>query len=873
MSFANLVMPWTKHVNTSRDLLRRAFDAANKIGDLTFAAYSCADLGTILLAAGDALVEVQREAEDGLEFAQKARFGLVIDRITGQLGLIRTLRGLTHKFGSFDDEQFDELRFERHLAGNPALALPECFYWIRKLQARWFAGDYASAVDASLRAQRLLWTASSFFEMAEYHLYDALARAALCGPGMPDSGEEHLRVLGEHQKQLALWAENCPENFTSRAALVSAEIARIEGRVLDAMDLYEQAIRSARVNGFVHNEALANELAARFYLARGFEKIGNGYLRDARYGFLRWGAEGKVRQLDDLYPQLRVEEPIPGPTGTIGAPVENLDLATVLKVSQAVSGEIVLEKLIDTLMRTAIEHAGAERGVLILPRDGEPRIEAEAATSGDSIIVRLRAAVVFDAAVPESIIHYVVRSNESVILDDALVQNPFSNDDYIREHQLRSVLCLPLIKQTKVIGVLYLENNLAPYVFTPTRIAVLKLLASQAAVCLENTRLYRDLEAREAKIRRLVDANIVGIFIWNLEGQIIEANEAFLNIVNYSRQDLVSGRLNWIDLTPPEWRDITEHAITHLKTTGILQPYEKEYFRRDGNRVPVLVGSAVFEEDQNEGVSFVVDLSERKRSEEALRRRETDLRESQAELAHVSRVVTMGELTASIAHEVNQPLSAALNNASACLRWMAANDPEEARQSASLVISNVRRAGEIIAGIRALAKKAPPQKEPLDINETILEVFALVRNALHSSHVSLETELANDLPVIIGDRVQLQQVILNLLINAIEAMAEIEEDPRILRVSSKRTIELSDNSEHLLIAVRDSGPGLDMKSLNRLFDTFYTTKPQGLGMGLGISRSIIEAHGGRLWAEANVPKGALFQFTLPIFAGAMSSER
>ena len=186
VSFANMVMPWTKHVNTSRDLLRRAFDEANKIGDLTFAAYSCADLGTNLLAAGDPLVEVQREAEDWLEFAQKARFGLVIDRITGQLGLIRTLRGLTHKFGSFDDEQFDELRFERHLAENPALALPECFYWIRKLQARLFAGDYASAVDASLRAQRLLWTASSFFEMAEYHFYGALAQAASCGSAAAD---------------------------------------------------------------------------------------------------------------------------------------------------------------------------------------------------------------------------------------------------------------------------------------------------------------------------------------------------------------------------------------------------------------------------------------------------------------------------------------------------------------------------------------------------------------------------------------------------------------------------------------------------------------------------------------------------------------
>jgi PAS domain S-box-containing protein len=535
----------------------------------------------------------------------------------------------------------------------------------------------------------------------------------------------------------------------------------------------------------------------------------------------------------------------------------------VIKVSQTVSGEIVLEKLIDTLMRTALEHAGAERGLLILSRDAQQRIEAEAVTSGDTITVRLREAFIAEPELPESIIHYVVRASESVILDDALVQNPFSNDGYIRQHQLRSVLCLPLVKQTKVIGVLYLENNLAPYVFTPTRIAVLKLLASQAAICLENTRLYRDLEEREAKIRRLVDANIIGIVIWKLGGQIVEANEAFLNIVNYSREDLVSGGLNWIEMTPPEWRDVTEGAITQLKMSGILQPYEKEYFRSDGTRVPVLVGSAVFEEDQNEGVSFVVDLSERKRSEEALRRRETDLREAQAELAHVSRVATMGELTASIAHEVNQPLSAALNNASACVRWLGANDLEEARQSASDVISNVRRAGEIIAGIRALAKKAPPRKEPLEINETIREALAMVRNALHSNHVSLETELANDLPLIIGDRVQLQQVILNLLINAIEAMAEIEADPRILRVSSKRTIEFSDKSEHVLIAVRDSGPGLDMKSLNRLFNTFYTTKPQGLGMGLAISRSIIEAHGGRLWAE-NAVRGAVFRFALPI---------
>jgi GAF domain-containing protein len=181
-----------------------------------------------------------------------------------------------------------------------------------------------------------------------------------------------------------------------------------------------------------------------------------------------------------------------------------------------VSGEIVLEKLIDTLMCTAIEHAGAERGLLILPRGVEQRIEAEAITSGDSIIVRLPEASMADVLLPESIVHYVARTQESVILDDASARNPFSTDSYIPRHRARSILCLPLINQAKLIGVLYLENNLASHVFTPTRIAVLKLIASQAAISLENTRLYRDLEEREGRIRRVVDANIMGIFIWNL---------------------------------------------------------------------------------------------------------------------------------------------------------------------------------------------------------------------------------------------------------------------------------------------------------------------------------------------------------------------
>jgi PAS domain S-box-containing protein len=245
---------------------------------------------------------------------------------------------------------------------------------------------------------------------------------------------------------------------------------------------------------------------------------------------------------------------------------------------------------------------------------------------------------------------------------------------------------------------------------------------------------------------------------------------------------------------------------------------------------------------------------ERKRAEAALHH-------AQMELAHVARVATLGEMTASIAHEINQPLGAIVNNGSACLRWLTAKDFEEARQSAALVVADGHRAGEIIARIRALAKKAPARKEWLDINETIREVIALARSEVQRSGVALETRLSDDVhyvPLVSADRVQLQQVILNLIVNAIEAMSGVDNGVRELLVCSGTA-----ESQQVMVAVRDSGPGLDPKTTDRLFDAFYTTKPQGMGMGLAISRSIIEAHGGRLWASANEDSGATFQFTLP----------
>ena len=494
--------------------------------------------------------------------------------------------------------------------------------------------------------------------------------------------------------------------------------------------------------------------------------------------------------------------------------------------------------------------------------------------------------------------------------------------------------------------------------------------------------LHGELEAREAKIRRLFDANIIGIFIWDVEGRILEANDAFLRIIQNDREDL-AGRVRWSDLTPAEWCDDTTRRVTEVMTTGSAQPREKEYFRKDGSRVPVLVGGAAVSEEQDQGIAFVVDLRERKRAEQELRasearfrtfvdhatdalvlhredgtivdvnrqaceslgysrdeligmspldfdpdadealmgwikgrldkgeivsfesrhrrkdgtvfpveirvrefsqggqrfalalirditdrkRAEEEARESerrylemQMELAHANRAATMGQLTASIAHEVKQPIAATVTNAQAALRWLACGPPDlgEVRQALAHIVQDGMRAGDVVGGIRDLVKKAPPREDRLEINPAIREVIELTRGETVKNGVSVQTELADGLPLIQGDRVQLQQVMLNLIINAVEAIGGASEGPRELLISSGKA-----GIDDVHVAVRDSGPGVPATDLERLFEPFYTTKPGGLGLGLSICRSIIQTHGGRFWATPNSPRGAIFQFTLP----------
>ncbi len=467
---------------------------------------------------------------------------------------------------------------------------------------------------------------------------------------------------------------------------------------------------------------------------------------------------------------------------------------------------------------------------------------------------------------------------------------------------------------------------------------------------------------------RLVEANVVGIFMWNLEGAITGANEAFLRMVKYDREDLASGRVRWTDLTPAEWHDRDERALAELKANGVFQPYEKEYFRKDGSRVPILSGGALSEDSGNEGVAFILDLSEQKRAEQKNREQEMMLQQildftplcaavlgpreeriyanralleffglrleewqSQdaqtwfhpgdleqirwgpdggppdqyearilrhdgkyrwflvrnnalrdekgqimcwfvtgndiedrkqaeqlhADLTHASRVSTMGEMLASISHELAQPITITTAHAKASLRWLQRDPPNvaEARKGTEKIIEAGALATEIIDRMRSLYKKAPLKLELLAINEVIGEIAGMMGDEARVHGISIRTDLKDDLPKTVADRVQLQQVLMNLMLNGIEAM---KDSGGALMVRS----QLHEDGQ-IQITIHDTGPGLPVGAADRIFDAFFTTKPQGSGMGLAISKSIIESQGGRIWVNDYGGSGATFHFTLP----------
>ncbi len=455
---------WTQPIAVAVDYARRAFDVAIETSELSQACYAAGVASMELTFSGEPLDSVRQEVERRLDFVRRVRFRDMVDWVTSQQRFVEDMQGRTANLSTFDGEHFDEAAFESQLTGTRN-AILVAYYWALKLKAHFLAGDCMAALADAQRVAPVRWGMTGQIVLVDCAFFTALAAAACFEHAPPDEQPRLRELLAAQEQQLREWAEVCPFNFRDEHALVAAEIARIEGRELDAERSYENAVRSARDSGFVHREALAYEVAARFYRARGYGEIADLYLRKARDRYRRWGADGKVRQLERLHPLL-AEGTSLGPATTVALQPEQLDLLSVLKASQTISSAMAKDELLRTLLRVVLEEGHARRACLVLFRQGEswpvpgdPDVlteciaeEGPAATSRTSPDIAAR--------VPVSIVQYVRRTHSRVVLDDATADaGRFSGDPYLVRARPRALVCVPVLRQAEAVAALVLEND------------------------------------------------------------------------------------------------------------------------------------------------------------------------------------------------------------------------------------------------------------------------------------------------------------------------------------------------------------------------------------------------------------------------------
>ena len=833
------VVPWSGDVRDSLSLLRRSLEAARQAGDFTFTCYSLNHLISSRIARADPLAEVQREAETGLAYVRAARFGLLVDCFAGQLCLIASLRGIEPEWTAFG--QSGERALEAHFAANPDRAIAGCWYWVRKLAARVFAHDVVAALAAARAADRLLWTTSSHFERAEYAFFAALTYLAT---GDRDAG---WRLRGE----LAGWAAYAPATFADRVELVDAELARLDGRITDAEQHYERATQRARDRELHHHEALGCELAARFYHARELVTIAASYLGRARACYARWGAAACVRRIDQRHAALLGR--------AADAPAEialarQLDIDAVVKMSQVVSSEIVLDKLLSRLMALAVEHAGAGRGLMILS-NGPLRIVAEAVSSAGELAVHVGSEPVTHAQLPASIINYVVRTHDLTLLDDVAQPSAFSDDEYLRTSAPRALLCLPLVKYGALVGVLYLENHLTTHVFTADRLSILKLLASQAAISLDNARLYAERQQAEMFLEEAQRLSRTGSFGWNVRTGALTWSAETYQIFGYSAEtepmlDKVFARLH------PDDRERVVHRMERVAREPTEWETKHRIVMPDGTIKHVHVVARPIDNTGTHDVDYVgavMDVTRERMAEELRRAKES------AETANRAKDLFM----ANVSHELRTPLNAILGMTELVLDGRITDD-----QRTSL--ATVKSAADSLAVILDdLLDFAKIEAGKLALDATELSLSAVVRDvvrpfAVRAEHkgLALVCELASDVPdPLVGDVLRLRQVLTNLLGNAIKFTAA---GTVVIEIGM---IERATDEVTLRFAVRDTGIGIAADKQVVIFQAFEQADPSttrrhgGTGLGLTIASRIVGLMGGTLAVESAVGRGSTFWFT------------
>lgn len=898
------IRPWTQPLPACIQVLREALGVAWTAGDITYVTYSSAQIVIARLACGEPLDDVAREIDSLLE-TRGGRFSTIADTVlTVQAAFVRELRGLPPAQGS--PAALDESTYRQLEAGMPLLR-----FWreVRRVALGFLSGNLEDAVSAEQRCTDLTWTSRAQVIAVDHHFYGALALAAADSDAL-DAGTRQLRLarLAAHRDFLRSAAEACPDNFLHHYAIVSAESARIDGDTVRAMTSYQQAIRSARDAGFTQIEAIAYELASRFYRQRDFIVFADAYLREARGLYLRWGAEAKVKALDARHPEIR-ERPGTSPTSTIVVSSEQIDLASVMQASQAIAKESGLAELVGKLVEVVVQQAGAQIAFLIVVHDGVPQIEAAATVerSGRVATELLQSPALSSSRVPRSVLSYVLRTKESLVLDDAKASR-FNSDPYLRERTPRSVLCLPILKQGDVVALLYLENNLVVGAFTKERLAVLELLAGQVASSLENAMLL----ARERAARAMAqEAEQRASFLADASRALTESLDVGEIAARLTR--LTVGALAtfcvlglkdegaWRRPLSGAHRDPGKEALL----ARLLEAYPKE--RKPPQHLAHVVetgGPLLISEITDELLRSISDDDETLRAVRALDARgalivplvargtvigllamasDTPGRYGPADVELAQALASRGALAIDNArlyrdaqraiamreeflvvasHELRTPLAALTLSVDALLNhWDVRVAPPRASKVVGIVRRQLLRLNRLVA---ALLDVSRIQADGLALRlEEGTDLAMIVRDVLSQSTAQLssagcEVKLIAP-PTVQGcwDSSRLEQAVMNLVSNAIT-----------FGKGSPIEVELAVERGTVQLAVTDHGIGIDPSEQTRIFDRFARGVSArhygGLGLGLYVTRAIAEAHGGLIHVNSALGRGSTFTLEIPL---------
>jgi predicted ATPase/signal transduction histidine kinase len=914
--FAGFVSPWCEPIARSLEHFALGLKRCLEGGDVLHAAY-CVGMGALYqVHAGRSLDELR--AALPLAFQMVDRMGNVINQSLLRLSarFVACMAGESERFGSLDGDGFDEARFEAQVP-----PIVRCWlYWSQEM-VRFHAGDYQATLDIAAAVTPTV----GMVGLIDFRFYAGLSHAALARTTQGAERSRHVQQLEEIVEIVRSWAQLSKENQAHRLALLLAERADLQGEVSLAMEQYEEAIAGARREGFLQNHALACELCGRFHLRGRRSRVARAYLVDAVQAYERWGAPGKAAQLVaacaelDLGGALHGEAPACDPrqrSSSTKGRSNVLDLESAMRATQAIASELESDRLLDRLLRIVVENAGAQRGVLVLPRDGDLVIVAERTVEPDEVRLRVNRPVGAGAEVPVQIIRYVARTREAVVSGDAVADPSFGSDDYVLGRAPKSVLCLPLMHQGVMRAVLYLENRAAQHVFGPARVARIQFLAGHAASALENSRLYEEVQAAKRELEGRVEARTLELSQRNkdLHGVLDAVSQGLVTI---DRDGRVVGE---VSARAVAWFGPIEERHAWIEVLARVDPDGArafgEYLRqvaggaegaRGFGRMPrtLSVGGRtlslelrMFGDPRGWARMLVVvsDITDEQRQKQL-----------ELELHHAQKLESVGQLAAGIAHEINTPVQfvgdslsflsdsfrdvqgllaeyrkalgalAAQPGAEAVAAQLARADAdadieyieEKAPAAFARSLDGLSRIATLVGAMKEFAHADQREKAPADLNRALGNTLIIARNETKMV-AEVETELG-ELPLVMCHLSDINQVFLNLLVNAAHAVGDGvgKGGPKgRIRVKTRQV------GDTVHIEVEDTGCGIPEQIRDRIFDPFFTTKEvgRGSGQGLAIARSIVvDKHGGTLTFQSTVGQGTTFIVVLPL--GASAGER